>query len=64
MGGEPLLHPRIADVMTLTSRMLPRVRIVLATSGVILGRMGDAFWETLVSCGIELQISPYPINLD
>ena len=64
MGGEPLLHPRITDVMTLTRRMLPRVRIVLATNGVLLRRMGDEFWNALVSGGVELHVSPYPINMD
>ena len=64
MGGEPLLHPRIVDVITLTRRMLPRVRIVLATNGVLLGRMGDEFWDALVSCDVELHVSPYPINID
>lgn len=64
MGGEPLLHPRIADVITLTRRLLPRIRIVLATNGILLGRMGDEFWDALVSCGVELQVSAYPINMD
>ena len=64
MGGEPLLHPRIADVITLTRRMLPHIRIVLATNGLLVGRMDDEFWDALVSCDVELQFSAYPINVD
>ena len=64
MGGEPLLHPRIEDVITLTRRLLPRIRIVLASNGILLGRMGDKFWDALVSCGVELHLSAYPINVD
>ena len=64
MGGEPRLHPRIGDVMALTRRLLPRIRIVLATNGILLGRMGDEFWNALVSGGVELHVSPYPINMD
>jgi hypothetical protein len=64
MGGDPLLHPRIEDVITLTRRLLPRVRIVLASNGILLGRMGDDFWDALDSCGVELQLSAYPINMD
>ena len=64
MGGEPLLHPRIADVITLTRRMLPHTRIVLATNGLLVGRMDDEFWDALVSCSVELQFSVYPINVD
>ena len=64
MGGEPLLHPRIADVIAFTRRLLPRVRIVLATNGILLRRMGDEFWDALVSCDVELHLSAYPINVD
>ena len=64
MGGEPLLHPRIVDVITLTRRLLPRIRIVLATNGLLVGRMGNEFWDALVSCGVELHFSAYPINVD
>lgn len=64
MGGEPLLHPRIADVITLTRRMLPNIRIVLATNGIFLRRMDDEFWDALVNCGVELHLSEYPINVD
>ena len=63
-GGEPLLHPRIADVITLTRRLLPRIRIVLATNGILLKRMGDEFWDAIVNCGVELHLSSYPINMD
>ena len=64
MGGEPLLHPRIDDVITLTRRLLPHIRIVLATNGILLRRMGDKFWDALVNCGVEMQLSAYPINMD
>ena len=64
MGGEPLLHPRVADVMTLTRRILPRIRIVLATNGILLRRMGDEFWDALADCGVEMHLSAYPINMD
>ncbi len=64
MGGEPLLHPRATDVITLTRRLLPHIRIVLATNGILLRRMGDEFWDALVSCDVELHLSSYPINMD
>ena len=64
MGGEPILHPRIADVIMLTRQLLPRIRIVLATNGILLKRMGDEFWDAIVNCGVELHLSSYPINMD
>ena len=64
MGGEPLLHPLITDVITLTRRLLPHIRIVLATNGILLRHMGDEFWDALVNCGVEMHLSAYPINMD
>ena len=51
-------------MVTLTRRLLPRIRIVLATNGILLGRMDDEFWDALVNCGVELHLSSYPINMD
>ena len=64
MGGEPLLHPRIVDVMRTTRAFLPGERVSLCTNGLLLRRMGGAFWDALAECAIELAISPYPINMD
>lgn len=49
MGGKPLLHPRITDVMSLTRQMLPGMRVLLVTNGILLRRMGDEFWDALVA---------------
>lgn len=64
MGGEPLLHPRLADIVRVTRANLPGENIVLCTNGLLLRRMGDEFWRTLVGCDIRLLISPYPLRLD
>ena len=64
MGGEPLLHPRIVDVMRTTRSFLPGERVSLCTNGLLLRRMDDAFWDALAEYSIELAISPYPIRMD
>ena len=64
MGGEPLLHPRIVDVMRSTRHFLPNEYVSLCTNGLLLRRMNDEFWNTLVDCAIELAVSPYPIHMD
>ena len=64
MGGEPLLHPRVADVVRMTRRHLPEEHIGLCTNGLLLRRMGDDFWDAIVTCDVELALSPYPIPVD
>ncbi len=55
MGGEPLLHPRITDVLRAIrrSRISPIVR--LFTNGLLLHQQDDAFWAVLD----QLTISNY-----
>jgi len=64
MGGEPLLHPGIVDVMRTTRSFLPDERVSLCTNGLLLRRMDDEFCDALVEYAIELAISPYPIHMD
>ena len=64
MGGEPLLHPRVADVVRMTRRHLPEEHIGLCTNGLLLRRMGDDFWDAIMTCDVELALSPYPIPVD
>ena len=64
MGGEPLLHPDIAEVVRTTRAHLPNERIDLCTNGLLLKRMDDDFWDALAECGVGIAISPYPIKLD
>ena len=64
MGGEPLLHPHVAEVVRMTRALLPGERVCLCTNGLLLRRMDDAFWSALAECGVELAISPYPIHVD
>lgn len=64
MGGEPLLHPRIIEVMRMTRTFFPNEHVSLCTNGLLLRRMDAAFWNTIVACDIELDLSPYPIRVD
>ncbi len=64
MGGEPLLHPRLVDVVRITRAHLPLQNVVLCTNGLLLKRMDDDFWCALVECDVKLLISPYPPHVD
>jgi hypothetical protein len=56
LGGEPLLHPALLDVIdaVVLSGVTDRIRVV--TNGVLLSRMPAAFW----SRAAEVYVSVYP----
>lgn len=73
MGGEPLLHPRIIDIIYLTARYFdilpPRETTVsegcsIVTNGILLKSQSDDFWKACAKTNTAVTISPYPITLD
>lgn len=64
MGGEPLLHPRLAEIVHVTRKHLPQEIIAVCTNGLLLRRMDDDFWHALTDCDVRLLISPYPLQVD
>jgi cyclic pyranopterin phosphate synthase len=56
LGGEPLLHPRLLDVIAAIrqSGICPVIYVI--TNGLLLPRMTDAFWQAIDI----LEISCYP----
>ncbi|MDR2510211.1 MAG: radical SAM protein [Spirochaetaceae bacterium] len=73
MGGEPLLHPRITDIIKMTARHFdfapPRKSSVheggiILTNGLLLLKQSEEFWEACACANISVSISPYPIKLD
>lgn len=63
LGGEPLLHPQVADFVRTARRAFPRTRIYLMTNGTLVTRMGEDFWEALADTGVVLLCDSYPIGL-
>lgn len=57
VGGEPTLHPLLADFMRLTKRIRLDDKTVVITNGTLLPRMSDDFWAELES----LRVSVYPV---
>lgn len=56
VGGEPLLHPEIVEMVRVARRSGIAPRISLTTNGLKLARMPDALWQELDG----LTISRYP----
>ena len=64
LGGEPLLHPDIAEVMQTCRKALPSARLQLCTNGLLLKKMDDRFWQSLHDNDVQLIISSYPVKID
>jgi ABC-2 type transport system ATP-binding protein len=64
MGGEPLLHPELPEVLRLSRALLPKMGIALVSNGLLLKRMGEEFWRAMRECDVKLQLSPYPLRVD
>jgi len=63
LGGEPLLHPQVADFVRVARTHFPHTRMSLMTNGVLVTRMGDEFWDALADTGVVLLCDSYPIDL-
>lgn len=63
LGGEPLLHPRVAEFVRVARSAFPDTRIYLMTNGLLVTRMGVEFWEALRDTHTVLLCDSYPINL-
>jgi len=59
-GGEPLLHPKVVELMGLCYDSGIAKQCGVLTNGKLLPRMGDAFWEMLATRKMELRMSCYP----
>lgn len=69
LGGEPLMHPDLLEILEIAGRELKGKRVELYTNGVLLsGERQSEFVEALCrTCrryGIHIYITVYPINID
>lgn len=60
MGGEPLLHPQVYDAIKLTRSILPNIKLIVSTNGLLLPRMSQDFWQCCRDNKVVLRITPYP----
>lgn len=64
MGGEPLLHPQLKEILLNTRAFFPRTVIRLVTNGILLLSQQEDFWRTCRENDILIVNTKYPINLD
>jgi organic radical activating enzyme len=66
LGGEPLLHERLDDIIKITRNYFPNpsTRLQILTNGTLLTRQDDIFWQTCKANDVEIMITHYPVKLD
>lgn len=64
IGGEPLLHPNLEEILVLGRTHFPNATIWLVSNGVLLQKKPENFWLTCKENDIVIVVTKYPINLD
>ena len=64
LGGEPLLHPKIEEVIRLTRKTFEQTEISIVSNGIALLKMKDTFWKACCDNGVDIVLTKYPIKLD
>ncbi len=62
LGGEPLLHPDLIQILKITRKYLPETPITVVTNAVLLPEMNEQFFMTLKDENITVDISVYPLS--
>ncbi len=63
LGGEPLLHPDVAQFIRIARKHFPDTELVLVTNGTLVVRMDEEFWTALRETDMELLVDDYPVKL-
>ncbi|MBQ9245965.1 radical SAM protein [bacterium] len=64
MGGEPLLHPDLVQILNTTKMIFPETQILLVTNGILLDKLSDDFWITCNRNKVGILISKLNIKIN
>ena len=64
LGGEPLLHPNLLEIICISRQYFSTAVITILTNGILLSKQSDEFWSICKENNIGISISQYPIKLD
>ena len=64
LGGEPLLHQDIVEIIRITRNYFDKSEIKISTNGILLDRMKPEFWIACKENDVSILITSYPINLN
>jgi hypothetical protein len=64
MGGEPLLHPRLIEILEISRKYFTIGHIELVSNGILLLKQDDLFWDACRRNDIVVAVTQYPIKLN
>lgn len=64
MGGEPLLHPDLLEILTQTRKYFPKTNVQLVTNGLLLLKQTEDFWTCCRENHVTIVNTKYPLALD
>lgn len=64
MGGEPLLHPEIKEILKEARCIFKKSELLLSTNGVLCEHMGNDFWDICKELDITVRFTRYPIKVN
>ena len=64
MGGEPLLHPEITQLLALARQAMPEIKLTVQTNGILLTKLGADFWKACHDNQVLVRVTRYPVKLD
>lgn len=64
MGGEPLLHPELPEIIFAVRNYFPHTRIQVDTNGLLLLKQQETFWKSCRVNHAVIVCTKYPISLD
>jgi len=64
LGGEPLLHPRLHEIIPIVRKYLPTDKITVLTNGILLKKISQELIDAIKEYNIVLSLTEYPLKMD
>lgn len=64
LGGEPLLHPHISEIVIKARKILPDSTLTVITNGFLLSKLGETFYKICADNDIHIMVTRYPVSFD
>ena len=61
LGGEPLLHPGLMEIMDAVKNVYPDSRLGIITNGLLLLEMSSQFWDACIKYNVKFSVTCFPI---